>query len=164
MESKGLLTERIKIMLNKRIPPSKKIGVIGLVAPVLLGAFLLPMARADKTRSEETSTVETVSNVAKNVAHTEGVATSGHVENAEVASSGSLPKKFKEASLSAVEAATQWSLSGQLRKGVLLPPPMRRPRTPKPTSGTSRSIPAKSSQKTGTEKGPWPRKALLNSI
>ncbi len=42
-------------MLNKRIPRSKKIGVIGLAVLVLLGAFLLPMARADKKSEVETS-------------------------------------------------------------------------------------------------------------
>jgi beta-lactamase regulating signal transducer with metallopeptidase domain len=46
MESNHLLTERIKIMLQKPIPHSKKIGIIGLGILFILGVFLLPMARA----------------------------------------------------------------------------------------------------------------------
>ena len=46
MESNNLLTERINIMLQKPIPHSKKIGIIGLGILFVLGVFLLPMARA----------------------------------------------------------------------------------------------------------------------
>ncbi|MHC4098856.1 MAG: M56 family metallopeptidase [Planctomycetota bacterium] len=46
MESNNLLTERIDIMLQKPIPHSKKIGIIGLGILFVLGVFLLPMARA----------------------------------------------------------------------------------------------------------------------
>jgi len=46
VESNGLLTERINIMLHKPMPHSKKVGIIGLVSLFILGAFLLPMARA----------------------------------------------------------------------------------------------------------------------
>ncbi|MHC4691851.1 MAG: M56 family metallopeptidase, partial [Planctomycetota bacterium] len=46
MEQNNLLTERINIMLEKPIPNSKKIGIIGLGILFILGVFLLPMARA----------------------------------------------------------------------------------------------------------------------
>lgn len=53
MESKGVLTERINIMLNKPIPSSQKIGVTGMMGLALMGAFLLPMAWADEAGSAD---------------------------------------------------------------------------------------------------------------
>ena len=53
MESNHLLTERIKIMLHKPIPHSKKIGIIGLGILLMLGIFLLPMARAGVAMAPE---------------------------------------------------------------------------------------------------------------
>jgi bla regulator protein BlaR1 len=52
MESNNLLTERINIMLQKPIPHSKKIGIIGLGILFVLGVFLLPMARAAGIQKE----------------------------------------------------------------------------------------------------------------
>ena len=49
VESKGALTGRIKRMLNRPIPKTAKLGIIGSVAVILLAAILLPMAKAAKT-------------------------------------------------------------------------------------------------------------------
>lgn len=48
VESKSSLKERIKIMLNRPIPKSAKLGAAGLIAVIIIGAILLPMARADR--------------------------------------------------------------------------------------------------------------------
>jgi beta-lactamase regulating signal transducer with metallopeptidase domain len=53
MESNNLLTERINIMLEKPIPHSKKVGIIGLGILFVLGVFLLPMARAGVAMAPE---------------------------------------------------------------------------------------------------------------
>jgi len=54
METRGALTERIKIMLNKPIPSTQKISAIGMMALALLAVFLLPMAWADEPSSLDT--------------------------------------------------------------------------------------------------------------
>ena len=48
VESKGLLTERIRIMLHKPIPTSAKLSVFGAIVLALLAVLLLPMARAEE--------------------------------------------------------------------------------------------------------------------
>ncbi len=48
VESKSALTGRIKRMLNRPIPKSAKLGVVGLVAVFIIGAVLLPMAKAER--------------------------------------------------------------------------------------------------------------------
>ena len=68
MESNDLLTERVNIMLDKPIPRSKKVGVIGLLMLFALGVFLLPMARAD------VAAPETDSSVAEDVAVSDDIA------------------------------------------------------------------------------------------
>jgi len=49
VESKSALTERVKIMVNRPVPKSARIGVIGLAGVFVLGAVLLPMAGAKVT-------------------------------------------------------------------------------------------------------------------
>ncbi|MBN1125019.1 MAG: hypothetical protein JXA82_08425 [Sedimentisphaerales bacterium] len=49
MESKGLLTERIKIMVHKPNPQSARLGLVGLTILTALAVFLLPMARAQNS-------------------------------------------------------------------------------------------------------------------
>jgi len=49
VESKSALAGRIKRMLTRPIPKTAKLGVIGLLVIVLIGAVLLPMAKAAKT-------------------------------------------------------------------------------------------------------------------
>jgi len=68
MESNNLLTERIKIMLQKPIPHSKKIGIIGMGILFVLGVFLLPMARAAGIQKEPAETVQSKENIAKDLA------------------------------------------------------------------------------------------------
>jgi len=48
VESKGLLTERIRIMLRRPIPKSTKVSVVGAAVLALLAVLLLPMARAEE--------------------------------------------------------------------------------------------------------------------
>jgi len=58
VESKSALKGRIKRMLNRPIPKSAKLGVAGLLAVVIAGAVLLPMAKAEKrTDTEDTKGV-----------------------------------------------------------------------------------------------------------
>jgi beta-lactamase regulating signal transducer with metallopeptidase domain len=45
VESKKALERRIKHMLNRPIPKSAKLGFVGLIAIVLIGAIILPMGR-----------------------------------------------------------------------------------------------------------------------
>jgi len=52
-ESKKALKWRIKHMLNRPIPKSAKLGVIGVFAVVIAGAILLPMAAAAKDDKEQ---------------------------------------------------------------------------------------------------------------
>lgn len=49
VESKSALTGRIKHILNRPIPKTAKLGVLGLIALLITGAVLLPMAKAAKT-------------------------------------------------------------------------------------------------------------------
>ena len=48
VESKRALNRRIKIMLNRPVPKSAKLGILGLVVIIITGAILLPMAKAQK--------------------------------------------------------------------------------------------------------------------
>ena len=48
VESKKALHRRIKIMLNRPVPKSAKLGILGLVIIIIIGAILLPMAKAQK--------------------------------------------------------------------------------------------------------------------
>jgi beta-lactamase regulating signal transducer with metallopeptidase domain len=48
VESKRALNRRIKIMLNRPVPKSAKLGVLGLVVITVIGVILLPMAKAQK--------------------------------------------------------------------------------------------------------------------
>lgn len=46
VESKSALTARIKHMLNRPLPKTAKLGLAGLTAVAIIGAILLPMAKA----------------------------------------------------------------------------------------------------------------------
>ncbi len=48
VESKSALAGRIKHILNRPMPKSAKVGVLGLAAVLIIGAVLLPMAKAEK--------------------------------------------------------------------------------------------------------------------
>jgi beta-lactamase regulating signal transducer with metallopeptidase domain/peroxiredoxin len=48
VESKKALAQRIKHIATRPIPKSAKLGIVGLTAVVIIGALLLPMARAQK--------------------------------------------------------------------------------------------------------------------
>jgi Tol biopolymer transport system component len=48
VESKKALRRRIKHMLNRPIPKSAKVGLAGVLAVIVAGAILLPMAKAQK--------------------------------------------------------------------------------------------------------------------
>jgi beta-lactamase regulating signal transducer with metallopeptidase domain len=55
VESKSALKGRIKHMLGRPIPKSAKLGIIGLIVVLIVGAILLPMAKAERftDRAEE---------------------------------------------------------------------------------------------------------------
>ncbi|MFC1793694.1 M56 family metallopeptidase [Planctomycetota bacterium] len=57
VESKKALRRRIRHMLNRPIPANAKLGILGLIAVVVTGAVLLPMANAQKTTLDNTSAV-----------------------------------------------------------------------------------------------------------
>jgi len=57
VESKKALEERIRHMANRPIPKNVKLGILGLMTVLILGATLLPMARAQK-QSIENSAVD----------------------------------------------------------------------------------------------------------
>ncbi|MHC4156530.1 MAG: LamG-like jellyroll fold domain-containing protein, partial [Planctomycetota bacterium] len=48
VESKKALAARIKHIVSRPIPKTAKLGIVGSIAVVLIGAVLLPMARAEK--------------------------------------------------------------------------------------------------------------------
>ena len=48
VESKKALAGRIKHILSKPFPKSAKLGILGLIGVIVLGAVLLPMTRAEK--------------------------------------------------------------------------------------------------------------------
>lgn len=48
VESKKALNRRIRHMFNRPIPNNAKLGIVGLMTILILGAVLLPMARAQK--------------------------------------------------------------------------------------------------------------------
>ncbi len=52
VESKSALTGRINRMLNRPVPRSAKLGIIGLAVVCLIGAILVPMAKASSRRPE----------------------------------------------------------------------------------------------------------------
>jgi hypothetical protein len=76
MESNHLLTERIKIMLQKPIPHSKKIGIIGLGTLFVLGVFLLPMARGAGIQTAPTEIAESNAEAAKDADESREIAAS----------------------------------------------------------------------------------------
>ncbi|MHC4483450.1 MAG: HEAT repeat domain-containing protein, partial [Planctomycetota bacterium] len=49
VESKSALTSRIKRILNRPMPKTAKLGVLGLVVVIVAGCVLLPMVRAKET-------------------------------------------------------------------------------------------------------------------
>jgi len=55
-ESRRTLKRRIKHMLTRPVPKSAKIGAFGTVAILLIAAILLPMARAERSNLEASST------------------------------------------------------------------------------------------------------------
>ena len=55
VESKKALNRRIKHMFNRPIPQNTKLGIRGLVMILIVGAILLPMARAQKQAIENTA-------------------------------------------------------------------------------------------------------------
>ncbi len=55
VESKKALQRRIKHMLTRPIPKSAKVGVVGLLAVVILGCVLLPMAQAQNKSTDSDS-------------------------------------------------------------------------------------------------------------
>jgi beta-lactamase regulating signal transducer with metallopeptidase domain/tetratricopeptide (TPR) repeat protein len=61
VESKNALKGRIKRMLDRPIPKSAKLGVASILAVFIIGAVLLPMARAEKYTSGEKPFPETLS-------------------------------------------------------------------------------------------------------
>ncbi len=50
VESKSALKRRIKRMLNRPIPKDYKLGIAGVLAILIIGLLLLPMAKAEKKR------------------------------------------------------------------------------------------------------------------
>jgi hypothetical protein len=48
VESKRALAQRIRHIATRPMPKSAKLGIVGLTAVVIIGALLLPMARAEK--------------------------------------------------------------------------------------------------------------------
>jgi hypothetical protein len=48
VESKNALAGRIKRILTRPLPKSAKLGILGLIAVLLVGAVLLPMAKVEK--------------------------------------------------------------------------------------------------------------------
>jgi len=63
VESKSSLKRRIKKMLNRPVPKSANLGVIGLIAVVMMGSFLLPMAGAQEETVENIAMVEKADDV-----------------------------------------------------------------------------------------------------
>lgn len=53
VESKSALAGRVKHMLNRPMPKTTKLGILGLVAVLIFGAVLLPMAKAEKTSGQD---------------------------------------------------------------------------------------------------------------
>ena len=51
VESRSALSGRIKKMLNQPVPKSAKLGLVGLISVVVIGAVLLPMAKARTEQS-----------------------------------------------------------------------------------------------------------------
>ena len=57
VESKKALERRINHMLTRPVPKSSKLGCIGLIAIVVIGAILLPMGRNSMAEAAETKTI-----------------------------------------------------------------------------------------------------------
>lgn len=53
VESKSLLKWRIKTMLNRQIPKSAKLGVLGTIVIIIIAAILLPMAKAENSEKTD---------------------------------------------------------------------------------------------------------------
>jgi hypothetical protein len=49
VESKKALASRIRHIASRPLPRSAKVGILGLIAVVIIGAILLPMAKAQRT-------------------------------------------------------------------------------------------------------------------
>jgi beta-lactamase regulating signal transducer with metallopeptidase domain/HEAT repeat protein len=60
VESKSALKGRIKRMLNRPIPKTAKLDILGLVTLIIVGFMLLPMAKAEKYTSVEKPFPETL--------------------------------------------------------------------------------------------------------
>ncbi len=58
VESKSALKGRIKRMLNRPIPKSAKLGILGLIAVIVVGCALLPMAAAENRGQKTDDRVE----------------------------------------------------------------------------------------------------------
>ena len=52
IESKNQLKERIRKMLERPVPERAKLGIVGMLVVFALGAFLLPMAKANKSAAD----------------------------------------------------------------------------------------------------------------
>ncbi|UCE49973.1 MAG: M48 family metalloprotease, partial [Phycisphaerales bacterium] len=57
VESKKALQGRIRLMLNRPVPQNARLGILGLMTILILGAVLLPMARAQKQSGGDTLAV-----------------------------------------------------------------------------------------------------------
>jgi beta-lactamase regulating signal transducer with metallopeptidase domain len=57
VESKKALERRINHMLTRPVPKSSKLGCLGLIAIVVIGAILLPMGRNSMAEAAETKTI-----------------------------------------------------------------------------------------------------------
>ncbi|MGB2864731.1 MAG: M56 family metallopeptidase [Sedimentisphaerales bacterium] len=57
VESKKALERRINHMLTRPVPKSSKLGCLGLIAIVFIGAILLPMGRNSMAEAAETKTI-----------------------------------------------------------------------------------------------------------
>ena len=58
IESKSQLKERIKKMLERPVPKSAKLGIAGILIIIALGAFLLPMAKANNSAADTSAVSE----------------------------------------------------------------------------------------------------------
>ncbi len=66
VESKKALNVRIRHMLNRPIPKSARLGILGLLVVIITGVILLPMAKADKDK--EVTVEDNVSNESQFIA------------------------------------------------------------------------------------------------
>ena len=57
VESRSALAGRIKRILNRPVPKTAKLGILGLLTIIITAAVLLPMAKADKADSQTMQTI-----------------------------------------------------------------------------------------------------------